>query len=145
VAGKTEAALRTIIFDDKRGCAYCHFGTGPEGAFDLSGILPVGGTPPGHKLGQAPGRIVAPVALRTRFLPHARFNHSKHAAVACDECHAARRAETSGTVLIPGIENCLACHSSERTGLHAESTCLTCHRFHQSGAGPMRAAGAAAP
>jgi predicted CXXCH cytochrome family protein len=144
VAEKTEVALRTIIFDEKRGCAYCHLGTGPQGAFDLSSILPVGVTPPGQASGQAPGRIIAPVVMRTRFLPQARFNHAKHAAVECDECHAARRAETSGTVLIPGIENCLACHGSEHTGLRAESTCITCHRFHHGGFGPMRAAGAAA-
>jgi predicted CXXCH cytochrome family protein len=149
VAEKTEAALRTIIFDEKRGCAYCHIGTGPQGAFDLSIILPVGVTPPGltsgrQASGQAPARIVAPVVMRTRFLPRARFNHAKHAAVECEQCHAARRAETSGTVLIPGIENCVACHSSERAGSRAESTCLTCHRFHQTDFGPMRTAGAAA-
>ena len=129
VAEKTEAALRTIIFDDKRGCAYCHLGTGPEGAFDLSRILPLAATPPAHAPGQAPGKIIAPVILRTRFLPHARFDHSKHAAVACEECHAARKAETSATVMIPGVENCLSCHGAERTGFRAESTCLTCHRL----------------
>jgi len=144
VAAKTEAALRTIVFDDKRGCAYCHLGTGPEGAFDLSSILPLGATPRAHAPGAAPGRIIAPVILRTRFLPHARFDHSKHAAVGCDECHAARKAETSAAVLIPGIENCVACHGSERAGLRAESTCLTCHRFHQPELGPMRSAGTAA-
>jgi predicted CXXCH cytochrome family protein len=144
VAAKTEAALRTILFDDKRGCAYCHLGTGPQGAFDLSSILPVGAAPPGQASGQAPGRIIAPVILRTRFLPHARFDHAKHAAVGCDDCHAARKAETSATVLIPGVENCLSCHGAERTGSRAESTCLTCHRFHQPGLGPMRPAGSAA-
>ena len=144
VAEKTEAALRTIVLDEKRGCAYCHFGTGHEGAFDLSGIPPVGVTPPGQIAGQAPGRIVAPVVLRSRFLPRARFDHAKHAGVECEQCHPARRAETSGTVLIPGVENCLACHGSEHAGLRAESTCITCHRFHDSGFGPMRAAGAVA-
>jgi predicted CXXCH cytochrome family protein len=136
VTEKTEAALRTIVFDEKRGCAYCHVGTGPQGAFDLSGVLPVGASPPG----QAPRRIVAPVVMRTRFLPQARFDHARHAAVECEQCHSARRAETSGTVLIPGVENCLACHGSEHAELRAESTCVTCHRFHQSGLGPMHAA-----
>jgi predicted CXXCH cytochrome family protein len=143
VAEKTEAALRTIIFDDKRGCAYCHLGTGPEGAFDLSRILPLAATPAARAPGQAPGRIIAPVILRTRFLPHARFDHSKHAAVGCEECHAARKAETSAAVMIPGVENCLSCHGAERTGFRAESTCLTCHRFHQPEFGPMRPAAAA--
>jgi hypothetical protein len=148
VAAKTEAALRTIVFDDKRGCGYCHLGTGPEGAFDLSKLLPVGAAPPAEEAGKPPsqarGKIVAPVVMRSRFLPHARFDHSKHAAVACDECHAARQAETSAVVLIPGIENCVACHGAERADLRAESTCLTCHRFHQPALGPMRPAQAAA-
>jgi hypothetical protein len=45
---------------------------------------------------------------------------------------------------VPGVENCLACHGAERVDLRAESTCLTCHRFHQTGAAPMRPATAAA-
>jgi hypothetical protein len=45
---------------------------------------------------------------------------------------------------VPGIENCLACHGAERVDLRAESTCLTCHRFHQSTFGPMRAVKATA-
>jgi predicted CXXCH cytochrome family protein len=144
VAEKTEAALRTIVFDDKRGCAYCHLGTGPEGAFDLGSILPLAAAPSARAPGQAPARIIAPVVLRTRFLPHARFDHGKHAAVACEECHAARKAETSATIMIPGVENCLACHGAERAGSRAESTCLTCHRFHQPELGPMHPAEAAA-
>jgi predicted CXXCH cytochrome family protein len=128
VTERTEAALRTIVFDDKRGCAYCHFGTGPEGTFDLSGVLPIGAGAPRP----APGRIVAPVVLRNRFLPQARFDHARHAAMDCEQCHAARRAETSGTVLIPGVENCQACHGAENTKQRAESTCITCHRFHRN-------------
>ena len=136
----------------RRCCGYCHFGTGPEGAFDLSNLLSLGAAPPAAAQGQAPsqapsqtrGSIVAPVVMRSRFLPHARFDHSKHAAVACEECHAARTAQTSAAVLIPGIENCLACHGAERADLRAESTCLTCHRFHQPNATPMRSPQAAA-
>jgi hypothetical protein len=81
---------------------------------------------------------------RTRFRPHARFDHGKHAAVGCDECHAARKAETSATLMSPGVENCLACHGTRREGSRAGSTCLTRHRFHQPGLGPMHPAGAAA-
>ena len=136
VAAKTEAALRTIVFDKRQGCGYCHFGTGPDGAFDLSGALPIGTSQPQ----QAPTRIVAPVRLLNRFLPHAQFDHAKHAAVDCDQCHLARQAETSGTVLIPGIATCSACHGAEKAARRAESSCITCHHFHDRAAGPMRAA-----
>jgi len=131
VTAKTEAVLRTIVFDDKRGCGYCHFGTGPNGAFDLSSILPVGPGPPR----QAPGRIVAPVLLQSRFLPAARFDHAKHTAMACEHCHAARQAETSGTVMIPEIATCLTCHGAPKATSRAESTCISCHGFHRAAHG----------
>ena len=133
---KAEAALRRIIFDEKRGCAYCHFGTGADGAFDLSGLQSVSGAAVDE-----PSHIVAPVLLRSRFLPWARFDHAKHAAADCEHCHAARQAAASGTVLIPGIANCSACHGAEQATARAQSSCITCHRFHNSGFGPMRAAG----
>jgi predicted CXXCH cytochrome family protein len=136
VAEKTEAALRTIVLDDKRGCAYCHFGTGADGAFAVADLVKVGAGPPGP----APERIVAPVVLRDRFLPQSRFDHAKHAATDCEQCHAARTAEAVGQMVIPGIKTCLACHGAERATSHVQSTCTTCHRFHSPGLGPMRSA-----
>ncbi|HEX3954196.1 MAG TPA: cytochrome c3 family protein, partial [Stellaceae bacterium] len=140
VADKTEAALRTIVFDQKRGCAYCHYGAGPGGEFDVSSLVPMGAGPPGP----APGRIVAPVALRTRFLPHARFDHAKHAAMDCEQCHTARTAEALGQMLIPGIANCAKCHGADDAALHAQSTCITCHNFHSGALGQMRSTAASA-
>ncbi|MBV9827912.1 MAG: cytochrome c3 family protein [Alphaproteobacteria bacterium] len=134
VAQKTEAALRTIVLDDKRGCAYCHVGTGPNGAFQIADLVKVGDSMPGP----APAPIVAPVMLQARFLPHAKFDHAKHAAVPCESCHAARQAETVGQMLIPGVENCAKCHGAEQAALHAQSTCTTCHGFHEKALGPMR-------
>lgn len=139
VREKTEAALRTVIFEAKRGCAYCHFGTGADGKFDLSGVLPVGTTAPGP----APSRLVAPVLLQNRFLPFARFDHASHAAMKCEQCHAARHSETIRSVMIPGVENCLACHGSQQTALRAESTCITCHRFHHTESGAIGTASTA--
>ncbi len=140
VADKTEVALRTIVLDDKRGCAYCHFGTGRDGAFEISDLVRVGAGPPGSQ----PRRVVAPVVLRTRFLPQARFDHAKHAASACERCHDARNSEAVGQMLIPGIQNCAECHGTEGAALHAQSTCITCHRFHSSAFGPMHSTPAAA-
>jgi hypothetical protein len=131
VTQQANQALRTIVLDEKRGCGYCHFSTGPEGSFEIDKILASATTTPQH--------FIAPVSLRTRFLPQARFDHSKHVATACGDCHDAQHAESSSTVLIPGIENCLGCHGGEDASLRAGSTCISCHGFHRNEFGPMRA------
>ena len=133
VAAKTEAALRTIVFDEKRGCGYCHFGTGPQGAFEITEAIPSGAGPPRALT----ARIVAPVVLRARFFPFARFDHSRHVAVDCEECHAAGKAATVGALLIPPIETCVGCHGGEHAALQAQSTCTSCHGFHHDFFGPM--------
>ena len=84
-------------------------------------------------------RFIAPVQMRARFLPHAQFDHAKHVATACEKCHGAATSQTSGDVLIPGIQMCVGCHGGEGAALRAESTCVTCHVFHRNEFGPMRA------
>lgn len=131
---KAELTLRTIVLDDKRGCGYCHFGAGKDGKFDLAGALPPAmGQPVPPNV-----RLVAGVDLRTHFLPHARFDHDRHQAMACEDCHASRTSESSGDLLIPGIENCTKCHGGENASTRAGSTCVTCHVFHRNEFGPMR-------
>ena len=135
VTAKSAAALR-VVFDERRGCAYCHYAAstdaGPQGAWDTDKIL-ADALPPKAN----PARVVAPVMLRTRFLPQARFDHASHRGMTCEDCHPARQAQTSGEVLIPGIDNCVKCHGSENAALHAQSTCITCHDFHRSEFGLM--------
>jgi hypothetical protein len=106
-----------IIFDDKRGCGYCHVTDRSGGAF-----------------------TVAPVVMRTRFLPEARFDHAKHTALDCTACHASRQSEKSSDVLVPGIQSCTACHGTERADVKTQSTCTSCHIFHRSELGPMKTA-----
>jgi len=132
VTAKATAALG-IVLDDKRGCAYCHFGTGPQGVFDTKKIL-ANDLPPKSDT----AHFIAPVELRTRFLPEARFDHSQHRGVGCADCHASRQAQMSGEILIPGIDTCVKCHGSENAELRAQSTCITCHVFHRTERGPMR-------
>lgn len=134
VAKQADAALRGVILDNKRGCAYCHFGTGPKGAFEIDKFLPS----PMAPAATTQVRIVAPVLMETRFLPKARFDHAAHASVNCDDCHAARQSQSSSDVLVPGIANCTRCHGGENAALRTRSTCLTCHAFHHTDFGPMR-------
>ncbi len=108
-----------IIFDDKRGCAYCHVTDRTGGKF-----------------------TVAPVFLRTRFLPQSDFDHAKHQALDCADCHDARHSEKSSDVMLPGLETCVSCHGTERAGFKAQSTCTSCHLFHRREFGPMKTANA---
>src|SRR5215469_9822856 len=104
-----------IVFDEKRGCYYCHTPDPARGEFR-----------------------VAPVMLLNRFLAPARFDHAKHAPIDCRECHDARQSQTSGDVLIPGIETCVTCHGTETASFKVQSTCTFCHIFHRKELGPMR-------
>jgi predicted CXXCH cytochrome family protein len=108
-----------IIFDDKRGCTYCHVTNRANGAF-----------------------TVAPVLLLNNFLPGARFDHSKHTALGCADCHDARHSEKSSDVLLPGIQTCVTCHGDERAKLSIQSSCTSCHLFHRPEFGPMKTANA---
>jgi predicted CXXCH cytochrome family protein len=106
-----------IIWDDKRGCAFCHVTDHADGKF-----------------------TVAPVFLRVRFLPGASFDHAQHRALDCADCHDARHSEKSSDVLVPKIETCVACHGSEHADLKTQSTCTSCHLFHRREFGPMKTA-----
>ena len=117
-AQRTTTAMG-IIFDDKRGCTYCHVTDRAGGKF-----------------------TVAPVVMRARFLPQADFDHAKHQALDCDDCHDARHSEKSSDVMLPGIETCVSCHGTERAGFKTQSTCTSCHLFHRREYGPMKTANA---
>jgi predicted CXXCH cytochrome family protein len=132
VKERSTAALR-IVFDDKRGCAYCHYGMGPAGAFDTNAIL-ASALPPKPET----PHFVAGVSMRTRFLPRAKFDHSQHRGMGCVDCHEAPQSLSSNEVLIPGVDTCVKCHGAENASLRAQSTCITCHVFHRSEFGRMR-------
>ena len=120
VRQQTGRALE-VVFDEKRGCFYCHVPDPARGQFR-----------------------VAPVMLLTRFLAPARFDHAKHRPVDCGYCHGTVDSHTSSDVLIPGIERCVACHGGETTSLNVQSTCITCHVFHREEFGPIRQVSAVA-
>jgi hypothetical protein len=86
-----------------------------------------------HEVKQAAGvsyptaEITKPIIIE-RWLPHARFSHSKHdTAASCRECHVgAQSSRLTSDVLIPTKENCEGCHSP--SGVASE--CSTCHLYH---------------
>jgi predicted CXXCH cytochrome family protein len=148
IGQKAESALRDVIFDEKRGCGYCHYGTGPQGAFETAKMIPAAITS-----GERP-HFIAPVLLQSRFLPQSQFDHSRHAAMQCGDCHQKRGAESQVPLAqlgqisltaavpepldIPGIDKCTGCHGGQKAVVRAASTCTTCHKFHRNEFGVMR-------
>lgn len=90
---------------DYIGCAYCHTTSStPEG-------LPA---------------VVAPV-IPDQWMPHAKFNHSRHTHVNCTECHAATTSRETSDILLPRKATCITCHSPQGG---VSQSCTTCHGFH---------------
>jgi hypothetical protein len=72
---------------------------------------------------------IAESKTTTRWMPHAKFDHSAHTGFTCASCHekAMTSTETSD-ILLPGIANCRTCHAPGSN--HAESRCFECHTYH---------------
>ncbi len=72
---------------------------------------------------------IAPSNITSRYMPHAKFDHSQHGLVDCASCHAsATTSQMSSDLLLPGIATCRSCH---RPGTEvAESRCFECHTYH---------------
>ena len=117
---------RHVFFNNRRqgltgpekfeGCATCH--EVRPGAGDSAEI-----TPPWQP---------------DRWMPRARFDHSRHATVACVKCHAAGESRDTADIIMPGRAACVECHSPKGK---VSSACSSCHSYHQ----PVRAAASARP
>jgi hypothetical protein len=78
---------------------------------------------------RAPLPKIAPSNITTRYMPHAKFDHSQHGLVDCASCHAAATtSQQSSDVLLPAIATCRACHHAGAEA--AESRCFECHTYH---------------
>jgi predicted CXXCH cytochrome family protein len=86
---------------------------------------------------------IEPVALSRSFLTDARFDHAAHRTEPCARCHQAQSSTTSADLLLPGIEDCRACHGDPGDRGLIGSACVDCHRFHVTGT--MTAPSGAAP
>jgi hypothetical protein len=72
---------------------------------------------------------IAPSNITARYMPHAKFDHSKHGLVSCESCHAAAlSSQLSSDLLMPGIATCRSCHHFGTEA--AESRCFECHTYH---------------
>ncbi len=82
---------------------------------------------------------VAAVYLTNRFLPKAYFPHDKHVVgdLDCGTCHAAETSNKATDVLLPSISVCRDCHGDSHDNGLIESTCLTCHGYHDEDDAPL--------
>lgn len=86
--------------------------------------------------------VVAPVRVAGQWYAKSRFTHAKHVVMKCEDCHDAAKSKVSTDLLIPGIGNCTQCHGGEGAHGLLQSTCISCHGFHQA---PYPLKGAPAP
>jgi hypothetical protein len=93
---------------------------------------------------------VRPTNVPEIWFSHARFSHSAHRAVNCDQCHGgAGSSTTSDDVLMPPISDCRSCHAPEEVHRGAlvrggaRFDCVECHRYHH-GDSPLQGIGALA-
>jgi hypothetical protein len=87
------------------GCALCHE------------VQPVADAAP----------FIAKPVFVDRWMPQAKFDHTKHKSVQCNDCHHAIQSRLTSDVLMPGIASCVTCHSP--TG-KVVAECSTCHSYH---------------
>ena len=106
----SEWAARRAAFDEQilwdKTCVECHERTGTDGA----------GLP-----------VYAKSNITKQWMPRATFDHTPHAMVKCDSCHAAQASTRTSDVLLPGQAACATCHAPSKG---AESRCFECHRYH---------------
>ncbi len=71
--------------------------------------------------------------VRDSWLPGAIFDHSSHEDMQCKDCHNnVYKSTLSSDILIPDVNNCKECHGDPGHATKLNSTCITCHPYHQS-------------
>jgi hypothetical protein len=99
-----------------RACVTCHTVTRPAAPANVPGG----------------GWQIAPVRVAGIWYGEARFTHAKHSTMTCNDCHKAAESKAATDLLIPDLTNCRQCHAGESGGSKVASTCIACHRYHQS-------------
>ena len=91
------------------GCAFCHQVSPPR-----PNVTPV---------------ITPAVTIFDRWLGDGTFNHVKHQAQSCSQCHSSiHTSEKTSDINIPTQQSCTECHNSTPTGV--ANNCLDCHHYH---------------
>ncbi|MDB6027371.1 MAG: hypothetical protein JWM68_3594, partial [Verrucomicrobiales bacterium] len=89
---------------DFPGCAYCH-------EIKRGSDLPI---------------VTAPV-MPERWLSKGRFDHSRHSAQDCSNCHQATESKQAADIILPSKQVCASCHQPQGA---ARNDCFECHSYH---------------
>ena len=100
--GTLNGATRAVF----PGCAYCHE----------------------VKTSTAGSPEIAKPVMPERWLAQAKFDHAKHAAISCAQCHDAVHSKDTADILLPPRETCVTCHSP---GGGVTDSCAECHTYHK--------------
>lgn len=80
---------------------------------------------------------VVPVRLQRDYFPFGQFDHASHEIQgdlrgddACLTCHQANRSDDSADLMIPGIAQCVKCHSDAPKVKFVMLQCVSCHDYH---------------
>lgn len=67
-----------------------------------------------------------------RWFGHAKFDHKRHRAIACDECHHAAESKLTADILMPSIATCRSCHGNDGATASGSvsADCVLCHTYH---------------
>lgn len=75
---------------------------------------------------------IAPIYFTQSYMPAARFEHSAHAAVKCQDCHDVAHSKVGTDLVMPTIGQCRQCHAGAQPERHKiASNCELCHSFHR--------------
>ena len=116
--GRAEALREAQFQFEQTGCITCHevLDTSAQDIFDRW--------------------YVQPIRITGDWYPKSRFDHHSHLSLAwdestevCESCHAAPDSDSASDILIPGRDNCLACHAADQGDTAVG--CVGCHAFHQ--------------
>ena len=90
------------------GCAFCHQVSPPR-----PNVTPT----------------ITKAVIFDRWLGDGTFNHAKHQAQTCSQCHSSiHTSQLTSDINIPTQQSCTECHNSKPTGV--ANNCLDCHHYH---------------
>lgn len=77
----------------------------------------------------APGSAprIASIQVPDVWLPHGRFDHSRHTQISCAACHPAQTSVATADILMPSKNTCAACHGPSGG---VTDSCTACHGYH---------------
>lgn len=77
-------------------------------------------------------KVLAP-EIPAVWMKRAVFNHGSHDNLSCQSCHGSvEKSEHTADANLPTIDSCRSCHAGHPAEGKVESSCTSCHRFHDS-------------